>query len=319
MIEAEAASWLAREDRGLGAEERAQLEAWLNGATENKVAFLVAKAAWDGADRLSVLRAPAASASDFAKRRYGRVGVGIGAFAAIAASLLLLASDWHGSALHPAAQDYATDIGVRQTVRLAEGVKIELNTQTRLHVDVTPSRRMVVLDAGEAFFEVTHDPVHPFTVLAGGKRITDVGTKFSVMRNGNDVRVVVMEGRVRVDSVAREDDPTVVASSNDVVLAKADSTLVVQRSAQQIQNALDWRDGVLVFSQERLADVAVEFNRYNRKKLVVEGAARELRIGGNFRADDIESFAHLTSEGFGLRMADTSDEIVLSDKRVETK
>ncbi len=57
----------------------------------------------------------------------------------------------------------------------------------------------MTLDAGEAYFEVVHDAQRPFVVYAGNRRITDLGTKFSVFRNGDDVRVVVREGRVQVE------------------------------------------------------------------------------------------------------------------------
>ena len=56
----------------------------------------------------------------------------------------------------------------------------------------------IELASGEAYFDVVHDASRPFTVYAGNRRITDIGTKFSVFRNGDDVRVTVREGRVRV-------------------------------------------------------------------------------------------------------------------------
>ncbi len=63
---------------------------------------------------------------------------------------------------------------------------------------MTSTVRTVTLDGGEAYFEVVHDARHPFVVLAGNRRITDLGTKFSVSREGDHVQVVVKEGRVRV-------------------------------------------------------------------------------------------------------------------------
>ena len=86
-----------------------------------------------------------------------------------------------------------------QAVRLADGTQVELNTNTRLHADVNGLSRTVMLDSGEAYFDVVHDAKRPFTVYAGNRRITDIGTKFSVFRDGDDVRVTVREGKVRVD------------------------------------------------------------------------------------------------------------------------
>jgi ferric-dicitrate binding protein FerR (iron transport regulator) len=50
-----AARWLAREDRGLTAEEQNGLDAWLAGATNRRVAYLRLKAVWSLADRLADL------------------------------------------------------------------------------------------------------------------------------------------------------------------------------------------------------------------------------------------------------------------------
>jgi ferric-dicitrate binding protein FerR (iron transport regulator) len=50
-----AARWLAREDRGLTAEERNGLDAWLAGSTTRRVAYLQLKAIWCLADRLADL------------------------------------------------------------------------------------------------------------------------------------------------------------------------------------------------------------------------------------------------------------------------
>src|SRR6202035_408397 len=69
-----------------------------------------------------------------------------------------------------------------------------------VRVELTPQERHIRLDDGEAFFEVAHDAGRPFVVQVGNTRVIAVGTKFSVRRNGDDIRVVVTEGKVRVES-----------------------------------------------------------------------------------------------------------------------
>jgi transmembrane sensor len=233
---------------------------------------------------------------------------------AIAASLVMLAGGgawlaWQRSA--PSAQNFATAVGGMQAVRLADGTQVELNTNTRLHADVNGLARTVMLESGEAYFDVVHDAKRPFTVYAGNRRITDIGTKFSVFRDGDDVRVTVREGKVRVD-VLREPGTPVVAEAGHVVVTKGRETLVVTKPGEDITNELSWRQGLLVFNQQTLADAADQFNRYNERQILVEGPARKIRIGGSFKADNVDVFVLLLHRGFGLSVNEQGDRIIVS-------
>lgn len=313
-----AAAWLAREDRDLTPAEAVALQQWLADSTLNRVAYLRLKASWQRADRLSALKNPISSAaepSDFLAGFLAGLLARPRLIAAIAASLLLLAAGaggwrlWHG----PSEQVFATAVGKMQAVRLADGSRMELNTNTRVRTDVTAARRIVTLDSGEAYFDVVHDAARPFVVYAGNRRITDLGTKFSVFRNGDDVRVTVQEGRVKVDVLDRPAvDAPVVAEAGHTVMAKGSETLVFSKPDTDIDNGLAWRSGMLVFNQQTLADAAEQFNRYNSRKLIVEGKARRIRIGGSFKADNVEVFVLLLHRGFGLSVDNQGTRIVVS-------
>jgi transmembrane sensor len=70
---------------------------------------------------------------------------------------------------------------------------------------------------------------------------------------------------------------------------------------------------MLVFDRSTLAEAVAEFNRYNRKKLVIEGEdTADVRIGGSFEADNIDAFGRLLEEAFGLSVENRGDEIVIS-------
>ena len=156
--EAIAAEWLAREDRGLTAEEQGALQAWLAASSLNRVSYLRLKAVWQRADRLAALKSPLPSRPP--ARIWSRPVA-----AAIAASLLVLAgAGWFVLQQRlPAGQDYATGIGERQAVRLADGTQPELNTTTRLHAEGTRKRRLVPRETREAYIDVVHDAERPFS------------------------------------------------------------------------------------------------------------------------------------------------------------
>jgi transmembrane sensor len=303
-----AATWLAREDRGLTAEETDALDLWLGASSLHRVAYLRLKANWQRADRLAALKSPARRVSD--PDRAFRWGTSI----AVAAGLLLLLGGgaWF-LGRRPEVQSYATAVGKMQEVRLSDGTRLELNTNTRMHASVTATRRTVTLDAGEAYFDVVHDASRPFVVYAGNRRITDLGTKFSVFRNGDDVRVTVREGRVKVEIIGPlAQGVPVVADGGHEVVTKAGETLVLTKPAADIVNELSWRDGMLIFNQQTLAEAAEQFNRYNARQIFVEGNARRIRIGGSFKADNLDVFVLLLHRGFGLSVSDQGDRIVVS-------
>ena len=60
---------------------------------------------------------------------------------------------------------------------------------------------------------------------------------------------------------------------------------------------------MLVFRQQTLAEAAEQFNRYNGRQIFVEGNARKIRIGGSFKADNVEVFVQLLHGASGFRSA----------------
>lgn len=300
-----AAEWLAREDRGLTGEESASMRRWLEESSLNKVSYLRLRAAWKRADRLGALKRPPA-----ARREPARKWIGL----SVAAALALFVGGGAWFAWHrpvPQEQNFATGIGRIQAVRLADGTKVELNTNTRLRADVNDAGRTVTLDSGEAYFDVVHDDKRPFTVYAGNRRITDIGTKFSVFRNGDDVRVTVREGKVRIE-VLNGGGKSVLAEAGHVLVTKGLETLIITKPDTDIANDLSWRDGLLIFNQQTLAEAAEQFNRYNHRQILVEGPARKIRIGGSFKAGNLDVFVLLLHRGFGLSVNEKGDTIVVS-------
>jgi len=306
-IEEKAAAWLARQDSGeWSSADQAALDAWIEADMAHRVAFLRLQSTWSRADRLAALRG-----SDFgarpSRRMLGRIAAAIVAVAvAMGGGLGVIKVVQPGRA-------YSTEIGGHATVPLRDGTRVELNTDTKLRTSISDDHRTVWLDRGEAYFEVAHDPAHPFVVYAGPRRITVLGTKFLVRREGEGVEVAVVEGRVRVDPVRQEHAKPAVLTRGDLALAKGEATLLAPPSIQKVETELSWREGMLTFDHSTLADAVSEFNRYNRRKLVVEGdAAAKVRIGGSFEAENIDAFARLLQQAFGLNVEDRGEEIVIS-------
>lgn len=310
-----AARWLIRQEEiGWSDADKAALDVWLDAAPENRVAYWRLEYGWQKADRLASLgqsATPARAKVVFGvpAKRIPAIAASLAACLVAAGGLLLASGKWSGE------KDYKTGVGGHQTVALVDGTRVELNTATMLRTAVTGKSRAVWLDEGEAYFEVAHDPNHPFVIHAGKRTVTVLGTKFSVRREGDHVEVAVIEGRVRVEELSlTKTAAPIVVTRGDIVLADGKATLLAVKSVEKVNDALSWRDGRLTFDQVTLADAASEFNRYNRKKLIIaDPVAANIRIGGSFDADNVDTFTRLLKQGFGLKVVDDGDSVTVSE------
>lgn len=317
QIEEQAANWLARRDAGGWTQpQQAELDAWLQAATAHRVAYLRLAHAWQRADRLTLLRDPcrpsvAAPGWGLVWSRFSSRRMAAGLLLAAALGGVLAAS----GLLRPGT-GYSTALGETKSVALADGSRVALNTDTRLRARMADGQRTVWLERGEAYFEVTHDAQRPFVVEAGSSRVTVLGTRFSVRRDGEQLKVVVAEGRVQVAAVGAtggagpDSAAATVITRNDALVLAHGQAAVTHGSAEQVANQLVWRQGRLVLDDMTLAQAAAEFNRYNSVKLVITDAtAAELRIGGSFNVDNVQGFARLLQQGFGLKVEVEKEEI----------
>lgn len=221
---------------------------------------------------------------------------------------------------------YTTPIGGIASVPLQDGSNITLNTGTEVHVALTNRERDIDLARGEAFFEVSKDAKRPFVVRAGKKLVIAVGTQFSVLHEGDDIRVIVTEGTVRIEnrhpgtaaSPQREfsvPHPTdaVLLSAGSVAHAGDEGVLVQKETVSETQEQLSWRTGILMFRDQTLAAAAGEFNRYNERQIVIrDPAVADLKIEGNFRATNVDAFVRLLESGLPVHATVSDNQIVLT-------
>jgi transmembrane sensor len=314
-IEAQAAEWLMRREQPeWSSADQAALAKWLEESLSHKAAFWRLEQGWRMADRIGAIgEAADVPAQPLLERRGNRVR--IWQTTALAASLLMVLAflGWRYYApawfARPSVAAFDTSIGEHRVVPLADGSEVELNTATILRAQISQQRREVWLDSGEAFFNVTHIAGSDFVVHAGPRTITVVGTKFSVRRDGNKVTVSVVEGRVRVEDAAHgETRATTTVVPGDVAIGLGPSMMVISKPVAAVVDDLAWRDGRLVFDRTSLADVASDFNRYNRRQLFIDDpSAAAIRISGTFKASNVDAFVRLLKEAYGLKVESTMD------------
>jgi transmembrane sensor len=349
QIECEAAAWLAKRDSGdWGESEEQAFAAWQDQSTAHRIAVLRIKTVWKQVDRLQALGAgmprgkipapgswrvspffkrgklrpePALSVEwpdslDEFKRRMKPVASRTTPWRALAASLVLglgVASAWYFAAYDP--NSYRSAIGGIKVVSLSDGSTITLNTNSAIRVALTTVERRIDLDRGEAFFEVAKDAQRPFVVRTAGKLVVAVGTKFSVFRGPLDTRVVVTEGQVKVEELQGNGavGPVTQVPAGGIAQAGPAGVLVRHASVAEAETYMSWRSGYISLRNTELADAVAEFNRYNRKQLVIaDPSIAHLQVGGNLRAANVEAFVRVLEQGFLVHAEDEGNRIVLT-------
>jgi transmembrane sensor len=319
QIEQSAALWvLRREEPGWSAADQAELDQWLAESDGHKVALWRLDCAWREADRISALGAPTFEPEPAAWQSWWKP-LAIAASLVLALTMLLVQPSLFPDdpASQTASTQFETPIGGHRIVKLADGSRLELNTDTAVRVSVDKRTRAVWLERGEAFFDVAKRPGQAFVIHAGARTITVLGTKFSVRHTPRETVVAVLEGRVRLDDLpgsARDRHATVTAG--DVAIAKARSTLV-RNSAEAVEQQLAWRRGLLQFERTTLAAAAEQFNRYNHKQLVIADAeAARILVGGSFPAKDVDAFVRLLQQAYGIDVLDGAEQLLLSTRKL---
>ena len=150
--------------------------------------------------------------------------------------------------------------GEIKTVFLPDSTKVTLNAGSRLKYPVrfTGVERQVEL-LGEALFDVTSNPAHPFTVKTENMNVKVLGTVFNVKDYADDavLTVWVVSGKVEV---GRTDEKTLLMRNQQFKMDKTTGNF--EKLAIDADEYLSWTDGTLYFHQTPIREVVNTLNRY---------------------------------------------------------
>lgn len=227
-----------------------------------------------------------------------------------AAAVVLLVVERHRAASterQMAARTYATSVGQRDSVLLADGSRVVLGPDSRLEVSAyiapsyAPAAREVTLH-GDAVFIVAHNPARPFTVRVDHAVIEDIGTTFAIESDvGAATRVSVLAGSVRLRAQSAG-----AASDTGVTLAAGDRGTVDltgrAHAERQVPVADDvaWTSGRLAFRDAPMSQIAGELHRWYGVLLnVADSSLADRHVTTTFESDEPVD-AVLTKIGLAL-------------------
>ncbi|MDR3511833.1 MAG: FecR domain-containing protein [Caulobacteraceae bacterium] len=301
-----AALWVVRlSDPSMADAERAAFEVWRGADPRHEVAYEREAAAWERLGRLRALR-PADDRPEpdlLAPRRTAPVRVWRSPRRwAAAASIAFVAAAATAMTLDlTAATAYATGVGERRVVVLADGSRIELNTDSRVLVRYRRGKREVRVVRGEVLFDVARD-ARPFVVLASQTRLQAGASQLDVrLRDDGAAQVVVKDGSVAVAAPDLAPTSRALRSGAEAYYGPGGGS-VHDVSGAEIDRSLAWRQGAVAFNGQSLAEAVAEFNRYNTHHLVItDDSISTLRVAGYFQSSDLPGFVHALSGAFPIK------------------
>lgn len=227
-------------------------------------------------------------------RHISRRGL-LGGGAAVAASIALVAVV--GVSPAPAgATVIETGKGERRTLDVARGVRVELNTDSRLFYWADADR--LTLDRGEAVVSVRHAGDKRLSATVGDTRVLASRARFQLRDGDLGARVLCLEGEI---AIAAEGRTYALAKGHS--LAVADGSVRLDTSTAPVAEAeTAWRRGLLVFNDRPAGEVVAELNRHRAGRVFLPDERADIRISGVIHLDRADLAVDHIARSLGMKV-----------------
>ena len=340
-IQEQACLWISRIDRGCTKSEKKEIVIWINQSNAHREILMKMASLWDDLSVLNELSAlfPLENATKRTRHHFRKIAVA----ASVVFVALLGGSLTTDFQIFPSfsfnqdqnvVQNFSTEVGKQAIFSLSDGTSIQLNTNSIIEVVYNERQRYVKLLQGEAKFDVAKDSTRPFTVKAGEKSFTALGTIFNVQKDTNqDLELLVTEGKVlisksdefteyvthQIGSIKLVNLPGVLVKSGEKAVIDDNILRPINKvTLVQVQRDLAWQQGMLIFEGEPLGKALKEISRYSNTHFeIMDDELSQLVIAGYFKADDIDGLLKSLSLNFNIHHQKTSSDLIrLSSERI---
>ncbi len=257
------------------------------------------------------------------RRRGQRISILAGASVLALVAMLWI---WPGNTFAPTgpAETSRAVVSSPERQTLPDGTVVEFKPGASVTVDFRPRVRRVVLERGEAHFQVAKNPARPFVVVARGVEIRAVGTAFSVGLESTRVEVLVTEGQVAVETASASaaigspthdsqsslpvdaSSPGVMVSAGESVTVDTSTAAPVLPSAQtmpveEMNDRLAWRVPWLEMNATPLSEIIPAFNLHSGSRLsYADARLGRLTLSGTLRADNVTVLLQILDTSYGV-------------------
>lgn len=187
--------------------------------------------------------------------------------------------------------DRRTGTGERTVVMLADGTRVDMNSNTAINIVYDDNQRLVRLIGGEIMISTAHDPqasghvpARPFLVETVHGSIRALGTRFTVRQIDADQdrvsKVAVYQGAVEIRPKG--------VDGRILQAGQRASFTYDHISAQGAidENAAAWTQGMIVAQDMPLSDFLDELARHRPGLIRYDPAAASLKVSGTYPLAD---------------------------------
>lgn len=191
-------------------------------------------------------------------------------------------------------------LGARTSFQLPDGTLGWLNSGSSIKYQVSFKSRKVEV-SGEAWFDVVHQKSKTFQVSTRFFDVEVLGTQFNVVayENENTAQVILERGKVSVTDKEHTVQAELVPNEQ-VVFNKA--TLKLEKSTIDSKTYTSWKDGVLIFKNEPMEEIARRLERRFNTEIILHGDSLKKSIfRATFREENLDEICRMLSEVTPIR------------------
>jgi ferric-dicitrate binding protein FerR (iron transport regulator) len=198
-------------------------------------------------------------------------------------------------------------------IKLSDGTSVQLNSNSHLEYasDFKGKRKREVTLYGEAFFDVAHDPAHPFIIHTGKITTTVLGTAFNISAYDNKkaITVTVVRGKVMVQNA---NETLAVLTPNQQLNWQADKEKINKRSVN-IAQAIAWKAQDLIMDDITLLQAAdLISKRYGVEVLFKNNKVKTCRFTAAFlNRNDISQVTEVLTAITGATFERNGNQLVI--------
>lgn len=299
-IDAQAASWFARNRNDTGRADRKAFAAW-QAEPAHARAYAEFEQLWADLAQLQQLNKPVA----LGKRKPSVWRPAVAVAAALLCAVLATPIGAPRALYHTHVAGHAK--GMR-TLELPDGSTLYVNANTRVRLDFTAYQRIVHLEKGQVYIDVAADKERPLFVQAGEANVRVVGTGFDVRRSQQQLVVSVAHGQVAFAPDAKS-PVSLLGAQQRALYSYAKGTL--QQQTLPAEEVADWRSGHLSFRNRELASLIDELSLYRpQAPLQVSNAVAHLKVSGNLDVNDPDALLNALPALLPVKTVASADGIV---------
>lgn len=278
-----------------GSADPAALQAWRDASAEHE-------RAWNLLQRMDVqlgtlpptLALPALQAAQQRRRAAAKI---LALLVAAGGGIALGQAGLQSSPWQALTASLRTAPGQRRHVTLADGGRMEMNTDSAADVDYSATHRRIRLHHGEIMLTTASDP-RPFLVATPHGLIRALGTRFGVRCDADGSVVSVFKSAVEVRCAARPNAVHRLEAGQQLLFGDTGLEAVLAMPAHQDS----WLHGMLVAADWPLLQLVQELARYRRGRLACDAGVAQRPVTGTYRLDDIDAVLESLCASHGLQV-----------------